>query len=289
MVVFGVGLFALAGNSLSTGSPGIASELQVRQGEVSSSDGLLFVENAGQWPEAAGFQVWGSPASAGTTGWRRMRFGSWWQVASCRLYEVPERSFVEFATPAIVLTLQPATLTALKLSFPGANPDVRIVPLNPLTTTVSYFMGNDPTQWRPDVPVYGGVRYADLYPGVHLVLGQTDSFWRLEAEPGAATSQIRLQVEGAAVENVEDGMLRLAVDGGSCPLACRRRPSPTGHQAFSRVASCLMQLCVHSSSSPTNPVRPATARKITCTAPSWAAATATTPTTSPSTAPGTQP
>ena len=27
----------------------------------------LFVENAGQWPDAARFQVWGSPAGVGTT------------------------------------------------------------------------------------------------------------------------------------------------------------------------------------------------------------------------------
>ena len=38
----------------------------------------LFVENAGQWPAAARFQAWGSPAGTGLRpGWRRMRFG-WW-------------------------------------------------------------------------------------------------------------------------------------------------------------------------------------------------------------------
>ena len=59
----------------------------------------------------------------------------------------------------------------LKLTFPGSNPDVRIEPFDPLTTTVSYFIGNDPVQWRAGVPVWGGVRYADLYPGVDLVIG----------------------------------------------------------------------------------------------------------------------
>ena len=27
----------------------------------------LFIENSGQWPDAARFQVWGSPAGVGTT------------------------------------------------------------------------------------------------------------------------------------------------------------------------------------------------------------------------------
>ena len=67
VVVFGVALFALPATSLSTGSPGVPSERQVSPGETSTPSGLLFVENAGQWPEAARFQVWGSPAGVGTT------------------------------------------------------------------------------------------------------------------------------------------------------------------------------------------------------------------------------
>ena len=142
----------------------------------------------------------------------------WHRVAGGKL-----RSQVRSASDRLA-DLQPATCNlplglALKLTFPGSNPDVRIEPLNPLTTTVSYFLGNDPAQWRPAVPVYGGVRYVDLYPGVDLVLGQADSFWRLEAGPGAATSQVRLQVEGAAVEAVDGGVLSLAVDGEPLSLA----------------------------------------------------------------------
>jgi hypothetical protein len=67
VVVVGVALFALPATSSSTGSPGVPSEHPVSQGETFSPNGLLFVENAGQWPDAARFQVWGSPASMGTT------------------------------------------------------------------------------------------------------------------------------------------------------------------------------------------------------------------------------
>ncbi len=101
----------------------------------------------------------------------------------------------------------------LKLTFPGSNPDVRIEPIELLTTTVSYFLGNDPDRWRPDVPVYGGVRYADLYPGVDLVLDDRDAFWRLEAKPGVETAPVRLQVEGADMLGVDGATVRLASQG----------------------------------------------------------------------------
>ena len=176
---------------------------------------MLFVENAGQWPDAARYQVWGSPAGTGTTWlaedaiWISFVAGSQGDGLK-RFPEVPA-SVQRAEAPSIGI--------ALKLTFPGASSDVRIEPLNPLTTTVSYFLGNNAAQWHAAVPVYGSVRYAGLYPGVDLVLGETDHFWRLEAEPGATTAQVQIQVEGASVEAVADGVLRLAVDGVPLSLA----------------------------------------------------------------------
>ena len=156
---------------------------------------ILFVENAGQWPDAARFQVWGSPAGIGTT-WLAEN-AIWISVVSGSQGDGLER-FPE--VPASVQRAEaPPIGIALKLTFPGASSDVRIEPLEPLTTTVSYFLGNDPAQWHARVPVYSGVRYADLYPGVDLVLGGRDAFWRLEAEPGAETSPVRMRIEGAGL------------------------------------------------------------------------------------------
>jgi hypothetical protein len=87
----------------------------------------------------------------------------------------------------------------IKLSFPGANPHPRLEPFDRLDTVVSYFIGNDPAKWHVAVPVWGGVRYVDLYPGVDLELrgenGQVVP--RLVAHPGADLSAVRLRVEGA--------------------------------------------------------------------------------------------
>jgi hypothetical protein len=74
---------------------------------------------------------------------------------------------------------------------------------------VSYFLGNDPDRWHPDVPVWAGVRYVDLYPGVDLELTSQHGrwTWQLVARtpslaPSASEGEgwgrsIRLRVEGA--------------------------------------------------------------------------------------------
>ena len=93
-----------------------------------------------------------------------------------------------------------------------------------MTTTVSYFIGNDPAQWRPDVPVWGGVRYVDLYPGVDLVLGGRDGGWQLEGGPGAETALVHLQIEGAEILDSDRATVRLAVEAETLEIALPKAP-----------------------------------------------------------------
>jgi hypothetical protein len=186
---------------------------------------MLVIENAGQWPAAARFQVWNSPLGAGTTwlandaiwlvvgGGRSQVAGGKLQVAGCKWQVAGSEAPADPLADLQPANLPPATLHALKLTFPGSNPDVRIEPFDALTTTVSYFIGNDPAQWRPAVPVWGGVRYVDLYPGVDLVLGGRDGDWRLEAASGAMTNQVRVQVEGAEITVIDRALLQLDAAG----------------------------------------------------------------------------
>ena len=147
---------ALAG----TAKPVAAQALQAVSG------GPLFIENIGQFDPAARFQVWGG----GQTLW--LAEDAIWlsQVEGSRSKVQGWRADEPDLQPA---TFQPATSQAvnLRLSFPGANPHPVLEPFDRLDTHVSYFIGTDPARWRPDVPVWGGVRYRDLYPGVDLVVG----------------------------------------------------------------------------------------------------------------------
>ncbi len=105
---------------------------------------------------------------------------------------------------------------------------MRIEPFGAVDTTVSYFLGNDPAQWRPDVPVWGGVRYVDLYPGVDLVLGGSDGAWRLEAAPAATTGQVRVQVDGASLVALHSAVM--ALEAGGQPLSIALPSAPFAYQ-----------------------------------------------------------
>jgi len=70
----------------------------------------------------------------------------------------------------------------------------------------SYFLGRDPSRWRTAVPAYGAVRYRGLYPGIDVVMRESDGHpeYDLLLEPGADLGQIRVRVEGAAGLHLDD-------------------------------------------------------------------------------------
>ncbi len=175
---------------------------------------LLFIENVGQFDPRARFQVRGDSVTL----WLAEE-GLW-------------ITMVKPPTPRSFPTLGGGGLPApwmgegegggagvhLKLSFLGANPQPRLEPFHRLHTHVSYFSGNDPTRWHADVPVWGGVRYVGLYPGMDLEVGGDLRGLRLIAHPGAALSAVRLRVEGAAAVAVDGDHIRLSTALGPIAL-----------------------------------------------------------------------
>lgn len=153
-----------------------------------STSSLRFIENVGQFEEGARYQIRG----AGYTAW----------VAHDGLW----LTFLE-------RTAEPATMPTqgvnVRLSFPGATAQPRIEPLERLTTSVNYLMGDDPDQWHSDVPVWGGVRYVELYPGVDLELSEVNGFLqpRLIVTSAEAAAQVRLKIEGAGELSLVHGAI----------------------------------------------------------------------------------
>ena len=221
--VFVVGALLIPGYDLAR--PAVS---QPAEASPVSAESVLFVENAGQWPDEVRFQVWGSPFCAGAI-WLADD-AIWVTILEDQAPQVdvrspfwPQDSIYRFDQAAGTHDPRPLPSelrgTSLKLTFPGSNPHVRIEPIQHLATTLSYFIGNNPARWRPDVPVYDGVRYVDLYPGIDLVLGGPGATWRLEAAPGAAVDQVRLRVDGAGVVALEQGMMRLESNGKPLQIA----------------------------------------------------------------------
>src|SRR5437773_7686907 len=113
-----------------------------------------------------------------------------------------------FLTPTeAVLVLRERTPEAvLRVRLLGANPRPRITALDPLPGRVHYLTGADPSGWHANVPTYGRVQYAQVYPGVDVVYcgHQRDLEYDFVVAPGGDPRAIELAFEGAD---------RLAIDG----------------------------------------------------------------------------
>jgi hypothetical protein len=226
----------LSSSALSVGQASSARA----QASRPATDGPLIIENAGQWPEAARFQVWGG----GPTLWLA-EDALWLTVVAGSQVDTLERSNVSTLARSHVGTSERDNVQRVnvRLSFPGANSHARLEPFDRRDTHVSYFLGSDPAGWRPDVSVWGGVRYVDLYPGIDLVVGaglapdlaapeldggrpqdgrpqESPLPWRLEAREGADLAAVRLRVEGVDAVALASEVLRLGTAAGevSVPL-----------------------------------------------------------------------
>ena len=205
-------------------APSVASVVQspgttTRVSAALRSTPVMFIKNVGQFDDRVRFQVRGG-------------MGTMWLAEDAIWITIIERSQVDTLERFDVRHTnveredEPRRGVNLKLSFPGANPNPHVEPFDHLDTVVSYFIGNNPDQWHPDVPVWGGVRYVDLYPGVDLVVGASAQAgpqesplpWRLEVRDGADLSIVHLRVEGADAMILDGDRLRLTTTVGDFTL-----------------------------------------------------------------------
>jgi hypothetical protein len=114
---------------------------------------------------------------------------------------------------------------AIQMKLVGAAKNPVFAGENPQPGRVNYFLGNNPANWRRNVPIYGSVRYKSVYPGIDLLYyGNRGSMeFDFELQSGAAASQIQFEIQGA--DNVtldSNGMLVLTVGAGSLQIQSPR-------------------------------------------------------------------
>ena len=63
---------------------------------------------------------------------------------------------------------------ALRMTFEGDAHVPEIVGEKKLEGHHNYFLGNDETRWRTDVPLFSSIRYENLYPGIDLRLREAN-------------------------------------------------------------------------------------------------------------------
>jgi beta-propeller repeat-containing protein len=100
--------------------------------------------------------------------------------------------------------------------FTGANPGSVIEGIRELPGRIHFMLGA-PSQWRVDLPAYGGVAYRDIFPGIDLVYSVAGG--RLKSDflvaPGADPSEIHMQYEGTGPARLDpSGALVVAGSAG---------------------------------------------------------------------------
>lgn len=110
---------------------------------------------------------------------------------------------------------------AIKLSFAGANPSPKMVGEDRLPWNSNYFIGNNPAQWRTDVPNYARVRLEEVYPDIDLVYygNQNTVEYDFIVQPGADPGKIRMKYDwgehaGSSLRLNEKGDLVVTTPAG---------------------------------------------------------------------------
>ena len=93
------------------------------------------------------------------------------------------------------ITLRSGT-SELRLQLIGSQPAAAVIPLDRLSTDISYFIGADPKLWRHNVPSYARVLISEVYPGIDLTFsaegGQLS--YEFTLQPGANPGKIRYRL-----------------------------------------------------------------------------------------------
>lgn len=132
------------------------------------------------------------------------------------------------------LSSQPSSShSTVRMKFAGADQQAEVVGLDPLPGIVNYFIGDDPSKWRTNIPTYQKVEYRNLYAGIDLVYygNQGQLEYDLIVAPGADPTQITLAFDGAEQIAVDaQGDLVLTLPSSSAERAKEAAPTLRLHK-----------------------------------------------------------
>ncbi len=105
----------------------------------------------------------------------------------------------DLASMSATLNPDPASPPAVvRMKLVGASARPRVEGLDELPGKANYFIGNNPKKWRSNVPLFAGVKYRNIYPGVDLAYygNQRQLEHDFIVAPGADPSPITIAFEG---------------------------------------------------------------------------------------------
>lgn len=170
--------------------------------------GIRYEKNKGQWPDQVAFK-------ADVPGGRRIFFER--NKFTCVVYDhaAVDHLHGDAASGPVDNTDPLINFHAFSMNFVGSSLQV-ITGLSEQSYHLNYFIGNDPSRWATDVPVYGSVKYEQLYPGIDLLLHAGKSRFKYDyiVAPGADPSRIVVEIEGAENISIVDGKLVIRTSVG---------------------------------------------------------------------------
>jgi Beta-propeller repeat len=100
------------------------------------------------------------------------------------------------------------------LKLVGADPAAAVEGRNELEGKVNYLIGNDPAQWRTNIPIFSRVHYSQVYPGIDVIYygNQRRLEYDFVVAPGSDAGAIALEFAGAE---------KMEVDGATGDLLLR--------------------------------------------------------------------
>ena len=102
--------------------------------------------------------------------------------------------------------------SVVRLRFSGASGEVKVEGEKPLPGVTNFFLGNDPEQWRTNVPTYAAITYHDLYPGIDLIYSGKQGRLKSEFVVAADADPTLIIMDYSGVSSMymrEDGALVL--------------------------------------------------------------------------------
>lgn len=201
--------------------PVTSQETPLREPKTS----VFFIENVGQFDQHARFQTCINGATIYFT-----KDAVWYtllQSPSKDQKNDPSTTRIKRSIPE--KELKPVKGVNLKINLIGSNPDPDIEPFGRETVSFSYFGGQDKSNWHSSVPIWDGIRYKDIYPGLDLEITSeqnqltwqfiiTDSTIFYKENNPLIQQGIRIKVTGHKLLQIKNKTIDISTDVGELDL-----------------------------------------------------------------------
>jgi hypothetical protein len=139
------------------------------------------------------------------------------------LFLTEQEAVLSLHTPAAKTNGQ-AKGSVVRMTLAGANGHPALTGTELLPGKSNYFIGNDASKWRRNVPQFGRVEYAQVYPGIDLVYYgcQGHLEYDFQVAPGSDPRAIQLSFAGAQSVKLDAGDLVIATEAGDVRLEAPR-------------------------------------------------------------------